>query len=358
VARKSVGNRQKKVVTPPRPPARRPPHRPTIAGVSAAKPFRACTLLLHDSYAAAAGAAIRSVSPAIRILTVEDGRLPPGAEATEIYLRAWEGGAAVILDRLLEEAGNLAWVHTPSVGVDHLPLPRLRQRRIILTNGRGIHTIPMAEAVLAYLLARAKRVEEHGLAQRDHAFEPLALDELFGRNVLLFGYGAIGREIAARARAFGMRICAVRRSGGREKGIERLWRPGSLADAVADADVVVVVAPLTEETRGIFDAPVFSAMREGCHFVNVSRGALAVEEALVEGLRQGRPAWASLDVFETEPLPRESPLWALPNVTITPHDAWRSPHTKTRTVELFLDNLRRFLAGRPLVNVVDYGKGY
>jgi len=216
----------------------------------------------------------------------------------------------------------------------------------------------LAEAVLHGLLARAKRAREHLENQAAGRYEKLQLDELNGRTLLLFGYGSIGREIARRASAFGMRVIAVRKSGRRERGLARAFSPRELPAALSLADAVVLAAPLTAGTRGVFSAEVFAAMKDDCHFVNVSRGELVREEDLVEGLRRGKPAFASLDVFEREPLAPESPLWRLPNVRITPHDAWSSPRTRARSTELFLANLRSYLGGRPLRNRVDPERGF
>lgn len=359
MANKSIGNRQKRVVAPPRPaparkaPAGRPRFRPP-----AARPAATLTLLLHEAHAAAAGPALKSALPGLELLEVRGSELPPGAERTRVYLRAWEGGAAIVLNKLLAAAPDLAWVHTPSVGIDHLPLAEMERRGILLTNGAGVHTIPLAESAMAFLLARAKRAAEHLANQKARRWEDLPLGELSGERLLLFGYGSIGRAIGERAKSFGMSVAAVRRSGKREKGLAEVHPPTELCEAVSRADAVVIAAPLTEATRGAFDARVFAAMKENCHLVNVSRGEIVVEADLVEGLRRGRPAFASLDVFAKEPLPPDSPLWELPNAAITPHDSWRSPHTRARSLELFVENLRRYLGARPLRNRVDYRRGY
>lgn len=338
-----------------------PPARPGVrTAPSPEAPRKTSTvLLLHEAIAAAYAPAARAVSPGIEVLVLpESGVLPPGSDRTRIYHRWWEGGEEHALSLLLEAAPALDWVHTPSAGVDQLPLDQLARRGIALTNARGIHSVPLAESAMAFLLARAKKCREHLNNQRRKRFEVLRLDELLGRDLLLYGYGSVGREIAARARGFGMRIAAVRRTGGREKDLSRVFGPGELVAAVASADAVVIAAPLTERTRGAFDREVFAAMKEGCHLINLSRGEITVERDLVAGLRKGRPAFASLDVFEEEPLAPSSPLWELDNVAVTPHDSWRSPHTRARNLGLFLDNLRRYLSGRPLANLVDFRKGY
>jgi phosphoglycerate dehydrogenase-like enzyme len=358
VARKAIGNRQKKNVAPR---FRRPELRPASTPPrSRARPSPARhVLLLHAPLEALYAPAVWSLDPHCEVLVLrEDSALPSGAERTEMYLRWWEGGREKMLSKLLAAAPGLKWVHTPSAGIDHLPLAKLRERKIILTNARGVHSIPLAESAMNFLLARAKRAAEHRENQRARRSEVLKLEELWGRRLLLFGYGSVGAEIAVRARSFGMAVSAVRRRGKRERELVRVYPPGELKAAVSEADAVVVAAPLTEETRGAFHARVFGAMGESCHFVNISRGEIVVEKDLIEGLRRGRPAFASLDVFEEEPLPSSSPLWTMENVVVTPHDSWRSPQTKARNLELFLENFRRYVAGRPMKNVVDYARGY
>ncbi len=346
-------------MAPPRPaPARKVASSRRVAPAPPARDARGLTLLLHEAHAAAAGPALRSALPGLELLVAEGAELPPGAERTRVYLRAWEGGAAIVLRKLLDVAPALAWVHTPSAGIDHLPLAEMERRDIALTNGIGVHTIPLAESALAFLLARAKRTAEHLDHQRARLWEGLPLGELAGQRLLLFGYGSIGRAIADRARSFGMSVAAVRKSGRRDKGLAEVFPPSGLREALSRSDAVVIAAPLTGETRGAFDARAFAAMKEECHLVNVSRGEIVREADLVEGLRLGRPAFASLDVFAKEPLPPDSPLWELPNVAITPHDSWRSPHTRARSLGLFRENLARFVAGRPLRNRVDYRRGY
>jgi phosphoglycerate dehydrogenase-like enzyme len=359
---RGIGNRQKRIVAPRR---ARGGEREfgKMRRRSASRPAHAKAqrrvLLLHEEVAAPYLPVLRSFLPGWTFLVIpKDGDLPAGAQQTEVYLRFWDGRGGERLERLLERAQNLQWVHTPSAGVDRLPLDRMAARGVRLTNGRGIHDVPIAETVFAYLLAFAKRLGEHRRSQKEHRWRQLRLEELSGKTLLLYGYGSIGREIASRARAFGLTVEAVRESGRAEGGLAAVYRPGDLTRAVAGADIIVVAAPLTPGTRGAFGRPIYAAMKQGCWFVNVSRGEIVEEGALLEGLSRGRPAYAALDVFAAEPLPEQSPLWDLESVWITPHDAWSSPHAKARSLELFVDNLKRYLAGRPLRNKVDLGRGW
>jgi phosphoglycerate dehydrogenase-like enzyme len=359
---RGIGNRQKRIVAPRRV---RGGERGVgkTRGRNAARPLRAeaqrRVLLLHEEVVAAYLPALRSFLPGWAFLVIpKDGDLPAGAQQTEVYLRFWDGRGGERLERLLDQAPNLQWVHTPSAGVDRLPLDRMAARSVRLTNGRGIHDVPIAETVFAYLLAFAKKLGEHRRFQKEHRWRQLRLGELSGKTLLLYGYGSIGREIASRARAFGLSVEAVRESGRAEDGLAAVYRPEDLVRAVARADIIVVAAPLTPRTRGSFGRPIYAAMKQGCWFVNVSRGQIVDEDALLEGLSRGRPECAALDVFAAEPLPEQSPLWDLENVWITPHDAWSSPHAKARSLELFVENLKRYLAGRPLRNQVDLERGW
>jgi phosphoglycerate dehydrogenase-like enzyme len=359
---RGIGNRQKSIVTPRRARGgerapRRTPGRSPVPGPRT--PTVSRVLLLHEEIAQAYLPALRPLLPGWTFLRIgKGGGLPAGAEHTEVYLRFWDGRGGERLERLLDVASRLQWVHTPSAGVDRLPLERLAARGVRLTNGRGVHDLPIAEAVFAYLLAFAKRLSEHRRAQEEHRWQQLRLEELSGKTLLLFGYGSIGRMVAARARAFGLSVEAVRESGRAERGLTAVYRPDELARAVAGADIVVVAAPLTPRTRRAFGSPIFAAMKEGAWFVNVSRGEIVDEDDLAEGLGRGRPAFAGLDVFAAEPLGPDSRLWDLGNVWLTPHDAWSSPRTRGRSLELFVDNLKRYLAGRPLKNQVDLGRGW
>ncbi len=263
------------------------------------------------------------------------------------------------------KATKLRWVQAMSAGVDrYLALPGIvGEQRIVLTNLRGAHGPCIADHVFAMLLALTRdlrhRFEQQAAARWDaegSGVTPLALQ---GSTMLVVGFGGIGSEVAQRAHGFGMRVIATRRTDApAPQWIARMGKPDELLAMLPEADVVVVCVPLTKETERLFDAKAFAAMKRGAFFVNIGRGKIVDTEALVAALRDQRLAGACLDVTEPEPLPQDSPLWAMRNVVITPHVASRAELTRTRSQEMLVENLRRFAAGEELRNVVDKQAGY
>jgi phosphoglycerate dehydrogenase-like enzyme len=273
------------------------------------------------------------------------------------YFRWWTGRP--ILERVLAAAPGIRWLHTPSAGVDHLLIPPVLERDIALTNSAGVHAIPIAEFVMALLLSRAKALTGYAAAQAERRWDrELEPQELFERTMLILGIGGIGQAIAERAAAFGMRVWGSRRTPRPMSGVERVVGMDGWRALLPEADYLILAAPLTEETRGMVDAAALAALKPGAYLVNIARGPLVDEPALIAALSTGRLAGAALDTFEQEPLEPESPLWSLPNVTITPHATAGSPRMRERQIGLFLENLRRFRNGEPLLNVVDKTAGY
>jgi phosphoglycerate dehydrogenase-like enzyme len=217
-------------------------------------------------------------------------------------------------------------------------LARDELERIVWASSAGVHATPLAEWSMFGILAFAKGLPRLRRDQAAHRWGHYPVPELRGTTVLVVGLGAIGREVARLAEAFGMRVLAVRRG------------EGDLDELLPRADAVVVTLPLTDETRGMFSRERIAAMRPGAIFVNVGRGAVVDEDALVEALRAGRIQGAALDVFAEEPLPAESPLWDLENVIVSPHTAALSVRENERIVDLFAENLRRYLAGEELLS--------
>lgn len=273
------------------------------------------------------------------------------------YFRWWTGRP--ILQKVLEQAPELRWLHTPSAGVDHVLIPPVLERDITVTNSAGVHAIPIAEFVMALLLSHAKRLPDYRAAQAaarwERSFRP---GELYEQTLLILGIGGIGQAIASRAAAFGMRVLGSRRSPRPIEGVAQVVGMDGWRALLPEADAVVIAAPLTEETRGMLDAAALEAMKPSAYLINIARGAIIDEPALIAAINAGRIAGAALDTFEEEPLPPESPLWRLPNVTITPHTTSGSPRMHERQIALFLENLRRFRGGEPMLNVVDKAAGY
>ncbi len=257
-----------------------------------------------------------------------------------------------------EGAARLQLIQTAGAGVDAvLPAPDL-PAKVRIANGRGIHGPQMGEYALAMMLHFARRLAKNAQQQREHVWQMYAPSLLHGATCGILGMGAIGEAVAERARAFGMRVI----------GTQRTPRPSPHADEVvgaeetervlAESDYVVVILPLTPETRGSLGAPVLSKLRPEAVLVNMARGGIVDEAALVAMLREGRLRGAALDVFEEEPLPASSPLWDVPNLVVTPHLAGFSRDYLPRVFEIFVENVGRLERGEPLRNEIDRARGY
>jgi phosphoglycerate dehydrogenase-like enzyme len=257
------------------------------------------------------------------------------------------------LDRALEL--GVRWVHVLATGVDSVPLERLNG--CVVTCSRGASAVPIAEFVLATMLAFEKRLPQSWLHEPPERWNFAELGGLRGRTLGLIGLGAIGQEVARRALAFDMHVTAVRRRPD-PSPIDGVTMVGSLAELVAASDHVVIAAPATPETRHLLSTAEFAAMRPTAHLVNVSRGSLVDQDALIAALDDGQLAMASLDTVEPEPLPAGHPLFSHPKVRLSAHISWSSPDAMPRTLELFIENLRRYRAGEPLEGIVDIDAGY
>ena len=258
---------------------------------------------------------------------------------------------------LFGKAKRLRWVQVMGAGVDWvLEAPDLR-RRVQVTRAPGIFGTWMSEYVLAWCTWVTQKTETYRALQRERRWDDRVVpDKLRGRTLTLLGTGNIGGEIARVARAVGMHVVGVSRTGRRVPHVDRVHRMNNLHRALSAADFVVLVLPLTRTTRGVIDAAALAAMRPGAWLINIGRGALVDEPALLEALQSRRVAGAVLDVFATEPLPPDHPFWGMDNVAITPHIS--GPNIPEELALVFNDNLARFLSGRELHHVVDRKKGY
>jgi phosphoglycerate dehydrogenase-like enzyme len=253
---------------------------------------------------------------------------------------------------------RLRWVQGTAAGTgEQLRAAGLTQdelERVAVTSASGVHVGPLAEFCLLGLLALTKGLPHLRMAQRAHHWDHYPVAELRGATLLVLGLGAIGTEVARLAKAFGMRTLAINRGGKSDSPhVDETHPPQSLPALLPRIDALVVTLPLTDETAGVLDAEAFELLRPHVILVNVGRGGVVDEPALVRALLEQRLAGAVLDVFATEPLPADSPLWDLPNVMISPHTAALSIHENERLVELFTANLRRYLSGEELVGRVD-----
>ena len=263
-------------------------------------------------------------------------------------------------------AKKLKWIHATAAGVDQLMYPELRKSGVALTNASGVHSIPMAEHILGTIIALARRFPSavryqswHHWAQQEIWDEPIRPRELPGQVLLLVGFGAIGRETAKRVRPLGMKIWACTRSGRNDSpDLDRVVPSSQLDEVLHEADFVVLAAPVTPETHHLMNAERLRRMKPTAFLINVSRGALVDEAALVKALQQRTIAGAALDVTEREPLPPDDPLWTLENIMITPHLSAVSEFLWDRQTELLLENLERWFGGKELRNRVDLQRGY
>ena len=301
---------------------------------------------------------LRLALPEDRIVPVPGDDLSAVSDA-EVAFGGWS------VDRLravLAGMPKLRWIHTFSAGVDRY-LPELAtHERILLTNNSGAYDVPIAEHVIAMIFAAAKKVPEHLAAQGRHEWQresPHA--EVRGATLVILGLGSIGTELARLAAGVGMRVVGIRRDARADRpapGVERIVPPERLAEAAADADYLAVAAPLTPQTKGMVSAEVLRALKPTAWVINIARGPIVDEAALVAALAEKRIGGAALDVFDTEPLPETSPLWSLDNAIITPHISNSSPRLRARSLALVTENVRRFKAGEPLLNLVDRTIGY
>jgi phosphoglycerate dehydrogenase-like enzyme len=287
-----------------------------------------------------------------------EGNIDGDATDAEVYF-SWFYLKPTTLHRVLDAAPLLRWHHAPNAGVNHILTPKYLERDLILSNGAGIHGIPIAEFVITYLLAYTKQLPSLYQLQNEHNWQRgLPIQELFEKTLLIIGAGGIGQEIAVRAKAFGMRIFGSSRHPKSLPNFDKVVGANEWKQLLPEAEFVVIATPLTPETKGMIDVETLLLFRPDSYLINIARGAIVDELALTKALQAGWIAGAALDTVYTEPLPTESPLWKLPNIFITPHCSGNSPRVKERTLALFLDNLKRYYQGKPLRNVVDKTAGY
>jgi phosphoglycerate dehydrogenase-like enzyme len=251
---------------------------------------------------------------------------------------------------------DVEWIHVAGAGFDHLqPVER---GDVVVTNSTGVLSPFMAETVLGAMLLLNTGMHTYIEQQRRRVWQPHPWTALRGKTALVLGLGEIGRRVARHARYMGMHVLGMRARPGTVDDIDEMVTPGTLPAALARADVVCVHVPLVDGTRHLLDAQAFARMKRGVIVVNTARGGVVDEAALLAALRDGTVAAAHLDVFATEPLPTESPLWDAPNLVITPHTADTVADWTSRFAAFFGDNLERWLAGKPLLKVVDPQRGY
>ena len=297
---------------------------------------------------------IRAVSDGIS--TAAAGKLEEAiaraAEAEVIFAGRWS-------EELWRSASDLRWVQSWGAGIERFLTPDFVASPVMLTNARGVYAIPIADQVMAFLLHFSRGLNRLVRNQLERKWQHAPVDELAGQTLGIVGIGGIGEEVARRAKAFDMRVVAVRRRPSLSSAYaEEVRGPDQLSWLLGESDYVALCSALTPQTRHLIGADALAQMKPTAYLINIGRGGLIDEAALAAALREGRIAGAGLDVFEKEPLPPDSPLWEMENVLITPHNAGSSPRSHERTMELFCENLRRYLAREPLMNLVDKRAGY
>ncbi|HSP61178.1 MAG TPA: D-2-hydroxyacid dehydrogenase [Ornithinimicrobium sp.] len=319
-----------------------------------------------------------STPPVLAVLCASATDVPPqlGQLAGRVQLRiatedqlaeAVRGARALFLwdffssavEDVWEHCVDLEWIHVAAAGVDTLLFDGLRTSAVTVTNARGVFDRPIAEYVLAAVLAHAKRVHESADLQRAREWRHRETRSVRGARVVVVGTGGIGREIALLLRTVGMEVVSAgSRAREGDPDLGDVVDSDELARHVGRADYLVNAAPLTDRTRGLIDREVLAALPPTAHLVNIGRGATVVEDDLLEALRGRRLDGATLDVFATEPLPADSPFWDAPGVVVSPHMSGDVLGWRDTLAEQFVANARRWLDGDPLVNVVDKERGY
>jgi phosphoglycerate dehydrogenase-like enzyme len=307
-------------------------------------------------------AQIKAVSPEIELIEVPPNMVPDDVDF-EVVLA--EGGNRTHYHGELDWEDyqrffkpGLNWVQLCSTGFSDNITSEVLDGSVVLTNSPGIHTYPIAESVVTAMLNHAKKLKQRRIDQDDHQWNQLKCDELYKRTALIIGLGNIGKRTARLCKAFDMRVIGTRRNVEPVDNVDLVFPVEELKDYLPEADYVVVAAPLTPETKYMLGEPEFRAINDNCYYINIGRGAVADEPALIKALKEKLIAGAYLDAFEIEPLPSDHPLWDMDNVTLIPHDSHSSPYIGDRVVDIFCRNLNHYVNGETLEFICDPSKGY
>jgi len=303
---------------------------------------------------------LESLGPDVRLKTgkTAESLQPELAEANVLF--NWQSGKDEIR-KVMEGAPHLQWIHARFAGLDHILFPELIESPIPLTNGSGVFSQSLGEFAILGALYFAKYVPRLNKSKSARAWEVFTVEYAARQTIGIVGHGDIGRAVAWRAKALGMRVLALRRDTSRRAGdehVERVYPTAELHAMLAECDYVVVTAPLTPETRHMMGKKEFEAMKPTAIIMNIGRGPVIDESAMIAALQTGRIQGAALDVFEVEPLPQDSPLWSMDNVLISPHSADHTTTWLEDSMDFFLDQFARFRSGGPLLNVVNKRAGY
>lgn len=297
-------------------------------------------------------AKIQQIVPDSTIL-IRENPTPEELKQTEIII-----AIAPVKQLAFDHLPKLKWIHMTSAGVDTLP-PEIKNSDIIVTNSSGVHPIPISEHVFTYMLMFARGFNQTTRNQFEKNWDrEVQVFELHGKTIGIVGLGRIGKKVAEIAKAFQMKVLATARHTNPEEHVDQMFSMGNLVELLQNADFVVNCLPGTEETRGLFTLDKFKQMKRSSYFISIGRGFSTVEKDLITALQQKIIAGAGLDVFETEPLPVDSPLWEMEQVILTPHTAGKTPFYMNRVIDIFCENLQSFLTNKPLPQEVDKTLGY
>jgi phosphoglycerate dehydrogenase-like enzyme len=281
------------------------------------------------------------------------------AEATVVF--NWSGSLELLRD-VVGKCPNLGWVHSRSVGLERTLFPELIESSVVLTNGRGVFSPSLGEFALAAILYFAKDLRRMVRNQMAGRWQPFDIVPIAEQTVGIIGYGDIGRAVAARVRPMGMKVFALKRhapaSPGSDSLVDQWYTPERRLDMLPLCDYVVVSTPLTSETQAMIGEPEFNAMKPSAVVINLGRGPVIEERALIQALADGRIKGAALDVFDQEPLPAGHPFYKLENVLLSPHCADHTPDWLDQAMRFFIEQFKRFRDGQPLMHVVDKKLGY
>jgi phosphoglycerate dehydrogenase-like enzyme len=319
------------------------------------------TILVLGDPAEAQLALLKKSLAGVRIIVGDSAEAFAGAAAGAGVLFHWAGSVG-LLSTVFGMFPNLRWVHSRSAGLDKTLFPELVASSVPLTNGSGVFSESLGEFVLCAILYFAKDLRRMIRNQQAGVWEAFDVLPVSGQTVGIIGYGDIGRAVAAKVRLLGMKVVALKRHASAPRGedplVEEVLGPERRIEMLSRSDYVVVTAPLTSETRGMIGQPEFSAMKPTAVMINIGRGPVIDERALVAALSEGRIRGAALDVFDHEPLPEGHPLYKLENVLLSPHCADHTPDWLDNAMEFFIAQFERFRRGEALLNVVDKKLGY
>lgn len=299
---------------------------------------------------------IQKIAPQFNVICLDDKKdAYKYIKGTEVLV-CFDGDADA---EFIHNAENLKWIHLLSAGADAMPFDVLKERKIILTNSKGIHKYQISEQVLGYMLLFERGLNYFIRKQMNREWDKsVRVSELYGKTVCILGVGSIGEEISRIAREFGMKTIGVRKSGKASQFVDKMYTNENMIFAVSKADYVICALPLTDDTYHLLGKDFFKNMKNDAVFINIGRGKVVDESSLIDALKNKTIRGAALDVFEEEPLSKESPLWDMENVIITPHTAGISPHYMERGIEIIKHNIKAYLGDGDFINRVDLEKQY